>query len=235
MATTPNLTTILTEPLHPYYPLGAEIAQYAANKNSVPYLLTIFFTTCAALFTLTYYLTQATNPHLSRNQLLTVMWFVLSGSIHVFFEGYYVSHFANLGQSQHLIGQMWKEYAFSDSRYLTNNAFVLCMESITAVCWGPGCFLSAWLVAKGHPARWGAVVIVSLGQLYGEYWKDYDYGMVGSCTGADSSGTNRRCAVLCHLLLRPLHHGRHLHPAGGLLLLVLLCSDELLLDCDPRW
>lgn len=163
-----NLTTVLTEPLHPYYPLGAEIAQYAANKNSVPYLLTLFFSACAALFTTTYLLASAANPRLSRAQLATVMWFVLSGSIHLFFEGFYVLHFADLGGSQHLIGQMWKEYGLSDSRYLTSNSFVLCMESLTAVLWGPGCWLCAWLVAKEHPARWGAVVIVSMGQLYGE-------------------------------------------------------------------
>lgn len=30
-------------------------------------------------------------------------------------------------------GQLWKEYAFSDSRYLTSDPFVLCMETVTAV------------------------------------------------------------------------------------------------------
>lgn len=32
-----------------------------------------------------------------------------------------------------MFGQLWKEYALSDSRYLTQDPFVLCMESITAV------------------------------------------------------------------------------------------------------
>lgn len=32
-----------------------------------------------------------------------------------------------------LFGQMWKEYSWSDSRYLTSDAFVLCMETVTAV------------------------------------------------------------------------------------------------------
>ena len=39
-----------------------------------------------------------------------------------------------MGRMQDLFGQLWKEYSLSDSRYLTQNAFVLCMESITAVC-----------------------------------------------------------------------------------------------------
>lgn len=30
-------------------------------------------------------------------------------------------------------GQLWKEYALSDSRYMFSDPFVLCMESITAV------------------------------------------------------------------------------------------------------
>ena len=34
---------------------------------------------------------------------------------------------------QDLFGQLWKEYAHSDSRYLTSDPFVLCMETVTAV------------------------------------------------------------------------------------------------------
>jgi len=48
-------------------------------------------------------------------------------------SGYYALNQARMGELQSLFGQLWKEYALSDSRYLTQNAFVLCMESITAV------------------------------------------------------------------------------------------------------
>ena len=58
------------------------------------------------------------------------------GTIHFFFEGYYALNQANLGSLNTLFGQLWKEYALSDSRYLTQNAFVLCMESVTAVSIG---------------------------------------------------------------------------------------------------
>lgn len=37
-----------------------------------------------------------------------------------------------MGRMQDLYGQLWKEYALSDSRYLTQDAFVLCMETVTA-------------------------------------------------------------------------------------------------------
>lgn len=36
-------------------------------------------------------------------------------------------------QMEDLLGQLWKEYALSDSRYMTIEPFVLCMETITAV------------------------------------------------------------------------------------------------------
>jgi cholestenol Delta-isomerase len=39
-----------------------------------------------------------------------------------------------MGPAQDLFGQLWKEYALSDSRYLTSDPFVLCMETVTAVC-----------------------------------------------------------------------------------------------------
>jgi cholestenol delta-isomerase len=56
------------------------------------------------------------------------------GCIHFFFEGYFAYNFRRMGGMQDLFGQLWKEYSLSDSRYLTQDAFVLCMESITAVC-----------------------------------------------------------------------------------------------------
>ena len=96
------------------------------------------------------------------------MWFVLSGSIHLFFEGYYAVNYATLGSKQTLIGQMWKEYAFSDSRYLTRNSFVLCMESMTAICWGPGCLAVAAFIVLRHPMRYPIQLVVSVGQFYGD-------------------------------------------------------------------
>lgn len=61
---------------------------------------------------------------LGRNMLLTVA----DES-----TGYYAYNYKAMGQLQTLFGQLWKEYALSDSRYLTQDPFVLCMESITAV------------------------------------------------------------------------------------------------------
>lgn len=38
-----------------------------------------------------------------------------------------------MGPLDSFFGELWKEYALSDSRYLTQDAFVLCMETTTAV------------------------------------------------------------------------------------------------------
>lgn len=40
---------------------------------------------------------------------------------------------ANLAASNDLFAQLWKEYALSDSRYLTSDPFMICVETITAV------------------------------------------------------------------------------------------------------
>ncbi|CBF88659.1 hypothetical protein AN0851.2 [Aspergillus nidulans FGSC A4] len=38
-----------------------------------------------------------------------------------------------MGSAQDFFGQLWKEYALSDSRYLTSDTLVLCMETITVI------------------------------------------------------------------------------------------------------
>jgi len=48
--------------------------------------------------------------------------------------GYFAINHRSMGSLQDVFGQLWKEYALSDSRYLTQDPFVLCMETITAVC-----------------------------------------------------------------------------------------------------
>ena len=151
--------------LHPYLPESAVIAGFVLNESSVPFLLTIFFGCCGLLFTTTYFVAKSVDASLTRAELLTMMWFVLSGSIHMCFEGYYSYNHATLGSKQTILGQLWKEYAYSDSRYLTNDAFVLTMETTTAFLWGPWCIAVAVLVALRHPLRLPLQMIVSVGQV----------------------------------------------------------------------
>lgn len=155
-------------PKHPYYPLGVEVAGYLANEWSVLTLLTIFATGCAAIFSCTYLIVTKIRPKLPTSELLTILWFVLCGFIHTFFEGYYAYNFRSMGPKQDLFGQLWKEYAMSDSRYLTRDAFTLCMETITAVAWGPLSFTVAGLIATDSSWRHPLQIVLSLGQLYGD-------------------------------------------------------------------
>ncbi|CAD0086102.1 unnamed protein product [Aureobasidium mustum] len=171
---------------HPYYPLDANIAGYVANESTVLSLLGSFVAGCAAIFGLTYLAVKRVNPRLPTTELMTVMWFVLCGCIHFFSRvsrpalkrlgnqteffstGYFAYNHANMGGLQTFFGQLWKEYALSDSRYLTQNIFVFCVEAMTAVLWGPLSFLVAVLIATEHPLRHPMQAAVSLGQCYGD-------------------------------------------------------------------
>ncbi|KAK5722905.1 hypothetical protein LTR17_014208 [Elasticomyces elasticus] len=153
--------------VHPYLPKDAIILNWAANEWSVPVLLTYFFGLCAILFVSTYFIAKRVDKTLTTGELTTIMWFVLSGCIHLFLEGYYATFYATLAAKQTFLGQLWKEYAHGDSRYLSNNSFVLCMETVTAVFWGPGCLATAAMIMLRHPLRYPIQMIVSMGQLYG--------------------------------------------------------------------
>lgn len=91
----------------------------------------------------------------------------LGGCIHLILEGYYAYNFQDIGAHQHILGQLWKEYSLSDSRYLTRDAFVFCMETVTAVFWGPLSFALAVFITLESPFRHVLQTVISLGQLYG--------------------------------------------------------------------
>ncbi|KAF2124632.1 Emopamil-binding protein [Dothidotthia symphoricarpi CBS 119687] len=154
--------------LHPYYPVGVEITGYLMNFWNTVELLSMFTAGITVIFSATYVITKRLRPTVSTGDLSTIMWFVLCGFIHSFFEGYFSYNFRRMGGMQDLFGQLWKEYALSDSRYLTQDAFVLCMESVTAFFWGPLSFVTAGLIATDHPLRYSLQLIVSLGQFYGD-------------------------------------------------------------------
>jgi cholestenol delta-isomerase len=61
-----------------------------------------------------------------------------------------------------------KEYAKADSRYATRDDFIISMEAVTAFIEGPACLLIVWGMLKQKPWRLATIVMVSLGQLYGD-------------------------------------------------------------------
>ena len=82
------------------------------------------------------------------------------------------SHFVlnhhRLASSNNLLAQLWKEYALSDSRYMSGDPYVLCLESITVVVWGPLSLAVAYLITIRHPLRYPLQAIVSVGHLYSD-------------------------------------------------------------------
>ncbi|KAF5604095.1 emopamil-binding protein [Fusarium pseudocircinatum] len=173
-------------PLHPFWPLNAALPQYAANTLSSRALVASFVVGASAILGVTLSLIQQSRRKLSKTEIFMTLWFALCGCIHLFFEGiyspsntglvvvlmdqsgYFAVNFADISSRQFLFAQLWKEYSLSDSRYLTQDSFLVPMEAITAFLWGPMSFFCAWSIVKQHPLRHPIQLIISVGQLYGD-------------------------------------------------------------------
>ncbi|KAF4974458.1 hypothetical protein FZEAL_8629 [Fusarium zealandicum] len=163
-------------PLHPFSPLSVVLSSYEANSMAPLPLVSCFAAGCIVIFLTTLLLVNLTRPSLSRAETLTTMWFALCGCIHLFFEGYFSYNSMDMASQMDIFGQLWKEYSLSDSRYLTQDSFIVCMETVTAVFWGPMSFVCAWCIVREHPLRHPLQIIISLGQIYG------DVLYLGTCT-----------------------------------------------------
>lgn len=65
--------------------------------------------------------------------------------------GYFIFNHATIASSQNLFAQLWREYALSDSRYLTSDPFMLSVESITVVSLRPLSLLLLWRFPTPSP------------------------------------------------------------------------------------
>ncbi|MCJ1360199.1 MAG: hypothetical protein MMC33_010202 [Icmadophila ericetorum] len=152
---------------HPFYPLEVEIVGYLANDWSVPALLGLFAAGWAVILAVTLSVVKRFNPQVPSWERAVIMWFILSGTIHFFFEGYFAFNHAHMAGMNDFFAQLWKEYSLSDSRYLTSDPFVLCMETVTAVLWGPLSYIVAWMIVIEHPLRYPLQALVCIGELFG--------------------------------------------------------------------
>ncbi|KAJ5387842.1 hypothetical protein N7509_010383 [Penicillium cosmopolitanum] len=153
---------------HPFYPPDLDPIGYAANTMSIIALLGTFAVAVAGVIGFSSAVLKAAKPNISRIDKILVGWFVFSGCIHFILEGYFVYNHKTMPRRLDLLGQMWKEYAKADSRYMTMEPFVLCMETITAFAWGPLCYTIAWMIVSESPHRHPTQIIVSMGQFYGD-------------------------------------------------------------------
>ncbi|RKP11257.1 Emopamil-binding protein [Piptocephalis cylindrospora] len=152
--------------IHPYYPVQLDLPHYLPSPYSMAKTLGIF--SVALLIILSGAYTLAAKRHLATTKdRIIFLWFVMSGCIHLGLEGYYAFTHRTIAGDNTVLANLWKEYALSDSRYLSSDPFVLVMESVTAIFWGPGCLLVAYFLLTRHPALHPTQLIVSLGQIYG--------------------------------------------------------------------
>ncbi|KAI1327893.1 Emopamil-binding protein [Xylariaceae sp. FL0255] len=165
---TPTMeATITPEPTHPYHPIGVHIPAYSPNVAPVPVLLatlsgTLGFTVLSAAIIAWKY-----NPRLCGSGMALFCWFVMNACLHFVFEGYFIFNHTTVASSQNFLAQLWKEYALSDSRYLTSDFFMLSVESITTFVWGPLCLANAVAIARGSPSRHALRIMACMAHLYG--------------------------------------------------------------------
>ncbi|KAJ1939922.1 hypothetical protein EC988_007179, partial [Linderina pennispora] len=113
---------------HPYYPLSLAMDTYVAPTQHPLTLVCTIGTALALVLLLSYILVLRPLP-LPRSTMLTAQWFVLCGSLHCVFELYYLAQFTALPENTDIMASLWKEYAKSDSRYLTQSSMVGALES----------------------------------------------------------------------------------------------------------
>ncbi|KAJ3076237.1 hypothetical protein HDU98_004850 [Podochytrium sp. JEL0797] len=155
----------MTEPAHPFFPRTLVLPHFQPSQLSMSKTLVIFFSfVITALITAWTLISRKTRDTPTR---LLFTWLITCSLIHGIVEGYFAFTNATIAGDQTVLSAVWKEYAMSDSRYMSSDPFVVVMEGFTAVLWGPGCLLAAYLLYHHHPARHLVQLVVSCGQLYG--------------------------------------------------------------------
>ncbi|KAF4624860.1 hypothetical protein G7Y89_g13309 [Cudoniella acicularis] len=155
---------------HPYFPEGLLLSGgiYVPNTFGAISLVIAFAGGCFFILGTALIVANWVNPNLKTSDRGLILWFTLCGMIHLFFEGYFVLNHNHMASRTDFFGELWKEYSLSDSRYLFSDPFVLCMETWTAITWGPLSFLTAVLITKDSPYRHPVQALVSTGQFYGD-------------------------------------------------------------------
>jgi hypothetical protein len=128
-----------------------------------------------------------------------------------------------------------KEYSKADSRYATRDDFIISMEAVTAFIEGPVCLLIVWGMIKAKPWRYTAILMVSLGQFYG------DVLYFGTCIHGGERGEEKQllCAhtwLVCCLYhsTQPQHKAACIHRTYTSICLALLTTVSRCCCCCRR-
>ncbi|RPA97302.1 Emopamil-binding protein [Choiromyces venosus 120613-1] len=153
---------------HPFYPLGLSLPHYVPNTLSSLELVSTFAAGTLVIFAGARILVNTVNKKPASSEKIVCLWFALCGFIHLFFEGYFGATAGEIASSTHIFAQLWREYALSDSRYMSYDAFTVAMEWICALFCGPISFYLVYAITTNHPSRYPLQMMVSLAQLYGD-------------------------------------------------------------------
>jgi len=130
-----NLPPRFPPPTLPILSTFSQLPNYASSPYSAFETFSIFFGALSVIVFPSLYLILNRTSVTPRNKAVFI-WFVVCACIHLVFEGYFAYFHATMPEDDNIFAQLWKEYSLSDSRYLTSDPLVVCMERITAVSIG---------------------------------------------------------------------------------------------------
>ncbi|KAJ1942612.1 hypothetical protein GGF37_003039 [Kickxella alabastrina] len=159
---------VIPEVLHPYFPRDAALPHYVASKFNMSESLTTLSAGVGLLAVISVILLARARTSLTGKDKLIVIWMIVCAGIHIILEGYFSFNHATLAGKQSVLADLWREYAHSDSRYLTSDPFTVIMEGITAVFDGSFAIVTAYGILADSPIRYPAQLITSLAQVYGD-------------------------------------------------------------------
>ncbi|KAJ2063571.1 hypothetical protein GGI17_001646 [Coemansia sp. S146] len=153
---------------HPYYPQDVPIPHYVVSKLDMGQAFLTLGSAIAAIMVVSGLLIGRARNTLSCKDRFIVVWMLVCAGIHIVLEGYFSFNHGTLAGKQTIMADLWREYAHSDSRYLTSDPFTVIMEGITAVFDGSFALVAAYGILADSPIRHPAQLITSLAQLYGD-------------------------------------------------------------------
>ncbi|KAJ1880359.1 hypothetical protein GGI13_007896 [Coemansia sp. RSA 455] len=153
---------------HPYYPQDVPIPHYVVSKLDMGQAFLTLGSAIAAIMVVSGLLIGRARNTLSCKDKFIVVWMLVCAGIHIVLEGYFSFNHGALAGKDTILADLWREYAHSDSRYLTSDPFTVIMEGITAVFDGSFAVVAAYGILADSPIRHPAQLITSLAQLYGD-------------------------------------------------------------------
>ncbi|KAJ2416707.1 hypothetical protein GGI10_000777 [Coemansia sp. RSA 2530] len=153
---------------HPYFPQDVPIPHYVRSKLDMGQAFLTLGSAITVLMIISGLLIGRARNALSGKDKLIVMWMLVCAGIHIVLEGYFSFNHGTLAGKKTVMADLWREYAHSDSRYLTSDPFTVIMEGITAVFDGSFAIVTAYGILTDSPIRHPAQLMTSLAQLYGD-------------------------------------------------------------------